>query len=123
MSNLISNQRINRQKLAFAKKLRAEMTDSEKALWKELRRNNLLGLHFRRQQIIDGFIVYFYCHKARLIIEVDGAIHNFRIEYDNLRDKVFSSKDLFTIRFSNNEINNNLNSLLKTISSICIARM
>ena len=123
MSNLIRRQKINKQKQALAKKLRIEMTESENILWKELRTNKLIGLHFRRQQIIDGFIVDFYCHKARLIIEVDGAIHQTRIEYDNLREKSFISKDLFTIRFSNKEICNNLESVLKKIIEICIARM
>ena len=74
MSNIIRGQRNRRQKQAFAKKLRAKMTDYEKILWKRLRTNKLLGLHFRRQQIIDGFIVDFYCHKTKLIIEIDGGI-------------------------------------------------
>ena len=47
------------------------MTPAEKILWKELRANKL-GVHFRRQQVIQGFIVGFYCHKAELVVEVDG---------------------------------------------------
>ena len=47
------------------------MTPAEKILWNELRANKL-GVHFRRQQVIAGFIVDFYCHKSALVIEVDG---------------------------------------------------
>ncbi len=51
------------------------MTSAEKLLWQELRANKL-GVHFRRQQVIAGFIVDFYCHKADLIVEVDGETHD-----------------------------------------------
>ena len=51
------------------------MTPAEKILWQELRANKL-GVHFRRQQAIAGFIVDFYCHKAGLVVEVDGDIHD-----------------------------------------------
>ena len=123
MSNLIQGQRINRKKQILAKKLRANMTASEKILWKKLRTNKLLKLHFRRQQIIDGFIVDFYCHKTKLIIEVDGEIHQNRIEYDNLREEILTSRDLFTLRFTNKEIKNNLKSVLKRITEISRSRM
>jgi very-short-patch-repair endonuclease len=56
--------------------------------WQHLRANQLNGLHFRRQQIIDGFIADFYCHVARLVIEVDGEIHQQQAEYDAERDRV-----------------------------------
>ncbi len=99
------------------------MTNSEKSLWEKLRTNKLLGLHFRRQQIIDGFIVDFYCHKIKLIIEVDGEIHQSRIEYDNLREEILTSRGLFIVRFSNKEINNDLESVLKRITEICMPLM
>ncbi len=123
MSTLIRGQSINRKKQTLAKKLRANMTTSEKILWGKLRTNKLLKLHFRRQQIIDGFIVDFYCHKIKLIIEVDGEIHQNRIEYDNLREEILTSRDLFILRFSNKEIKNNLKSVLKKITEICTSRM
>ncbi len=64
---------------ARARELRREMTPAEKVLWQELR-GNKLGLHFRRQQIIAGFIADFYCYAASLIIEVDaGSIVNKQI--------------------------------------------
>ncbi|MBC6941031.1 MAG: DUF559 domain-containing protein [Chloroflexi bacterium] len=57
----------------------------EKILWKELRASKL-GVYFRRQQVIQGFIVDFYCHMAGLVIEVDGDVHDLRKEEDERRD-------------------------------------
>ncbi len=52
-----------------------------RSIWQELR-GNKLGVHFRRQQVIAGFIVDFYCHKAALVVEVDGDIHDLQQEED-----------------------------------------
>jgi very-short-patch-repair endonuclease len=59
-----------------AKVLRKTMTDAEILLWKALRNRRLNGFKFRRQHPIKGFIADFYCHEARLVIEVDGEIHD-----------------------------------------------
>jgi very-short-patch-repair endonuclease len=75
VQNIIPGQKINPEKLERARELRREITSAEKMLWLELRENKL-GAHFRRQQIIAGFIVDFYCHSASLAIEVDGGIHD-----------------------------------------------
>ena len=75
IKNIIPGQRVVKEKLQRARELRREMTPAEKILWQELR-GNKLGVHFRRQQIIAGFIVDFYCHKVGLVIEVDGDIHD-----------------------------------------------
>jgi very-short-patch-repair endonuclease len=66
--------------------LRENMTDPEKLLWEKLKGNQLLGLRFRRQHPIDIFIADFYCHKARLVIEVDGEIHKSHKEYEDGRE-------------------------------------
>ena len=60
--------------------MRCEPTPSEKRLWQKLRQKQLLGFKFRRQQAIDRFIVDFYCAKARLVVEVDGGIHDYTQE-------------------------------------------
>lgn len=75
LKNIIQGQAVTKEKLERAKELRREMTPTEKILWQELRANKL-GVHFRRQQIIAGFIVDFYCHQADLVIEVDGSVHD-----------------------------------------------
>ncbi len=73
--NIVIGQGVQLAKVERARQLRREPTREEALLWERLRRNQLDGLHFRRQQIIDGFIVDFYCHAAGLVVEVDGPIH------------------------------------------------
>ena len=65
VKNIVTNQKVTAQKLQRAKELRREMTPAEKILWEELRANKL-GAHFRRQQVIAGFIVDFYCHPVKI---------------------------------------------------------
>lgn len=59
-----------------AKELRNNMTEAEKLLWGKLQKNKIMGLRFKAQHPIDIFIADFYCHKLKLVIEVDGGIHN-----------------------------------------------
>ncbi|RMD61118.1 DUF559 domain-containing protein, partial [Candidatus Parcubacteria bacterium] len=87
---VVTNPMINPAKLEQAKAMRRNMTPAEKRLWSVLRRNQLDGLHFRRQQIIDGFIVDFYCHAAGLVVEVDGPAHEMQKEYDAERDRILA---------------------------------
>jgi len=94
VKNIIPGQNVTKEKLQRAKELRRDMTPAEKILWQELRANKL-GVHFRRQQVIAGFIVDFYCHKAALVIEVDGDIHDLQQEEDARREKVV--KDLSAV--------------------------
>ena len=81
------------------------MTPAEKtrSVWQELR-GNKLGVHFRRQQVIAGFIVDFYCHKAGLVIEVDGDIHDLQQEEDARREKVLREMGLRIVRSGNEEV-------------------
>lgn len=83
------------------RKMRREMTPAEAILWKYLRTNQLDGLHFRRQQVIDGFIADFYCHAARLVIEVDGEVHDQQPDYDAERDRILTARGLRILRFTN----------------------
>ena len=71
-NKITSGQKVHPDKLAFAKRLRREMTPPERRLWKALRGNMLDGFHFRRQQVIEGYIADFYCDAAKLAIELDG---------------------------------------------------
>ncbi|MBH8562944.1 DUF559 domain-containing protein [Nostoc sp. CENA67] len=117
--NIIVGQKINSIKLERAKELRRQMTPEEKILWQHLRTNHLHGLHFRRQQIIDGFIADFYCHAAGLVIEVDGKIHQQQAEYDAERDKVLSARGLRLLRIKNEEVRQELDQVLMRISKAC----
>lgn len=107
VKNIIPGQKVTKEKLERAKELRREMTPAEKILWREVRAKKL-GVRFRRQQIIQGFIVDFYCHKAALVIEVDGDIHDLQQEEDARREKVLSALGLRIVRFGNDEVLRNL---------------
>lgn len=79
------------------------MTPAEKLLWQEVRAKKL-GVRFRRQQVIAGFIVDFYCHKAALVVEVDGDVHDLQQEEDERREKVLTEMGLRIVRFGNDEV-------------------
>lgn len=90
----------------FAKQLRANETDAEKLLWNYLKTINIPKIRFRRQHPILFFIADFYCHKAKLVIELDGNHHNLPIQYlyDQNRDSELKELGLKVIRFTNEEI-------------------
>jgi very-short-patch-repair endonuclease len=117
--NIVIGQKVDPIKTQLAQALRRQMTAEEKILWQHLRANRLNGLHFRRQQIIDGFIADFYCHAAGLVIEVDGKIHEKQIEYDAERDKVLSARGLRLLRIKNEEVRQELDKVLKRILTAC----
>src|SRR6185369_2730921 len=108
-------QRVDPSKLSLAKQFRREMTPAELTLWKALRRNQVDGLHFRRQQVIAGFIVDFYCHAPRLVIEVDGGVHKSSVRYDQERDRLLESHGFRILRLRNETILNDLPSALAEI--------
>src|SRR5438270_611728 len=84
--NIVIGQRVDPAKVLRSKELRRQMTPAERSLWNCLRANRLGGLQFRRQQVIDGFIVDFYCHAAAVVVEADGPVHEQQAEYDAERD-------------------------------------
>ena len=88
-------------------------------MWQELRANKL-GVHFRRQQVIAGFIVDFYCHKAALVIEVDGDIHDLQKEEDAQREKALSELGLRIVRFRNDEVLKNLSEVVEQIKNLVL---
>ena len=112
--NIITNQPVTKEKLQRAKELRREMTPAEKILWEELRANKL-GVHFRRQQVVQGFIVDFYCHQAGLVIEVDGDVHDLQKEEDERREKVLSALGLRVVRFRNDVVMRELSAVVGKI--------
>lgn len=101
--HVIKCNRINPAKLELARQFRKNPTPKEDEVWQWLRRNQMLGLKWRRQQIIEGFIADFYCHELSLVLEIDGEVHlsKEQMEYDQYRDYVFQSKGIYTIRISN----------------------
>ncbi len=119
VKNIIPGQSVTEEKLERAKELRRNMTPAEKILWNEVCANKL-GVHFRRQQIIAGFIVDFYCHKSALVIEVDGDIHDLQKEADAQREKAFSELGLRIVRFRNDEVLKNLSEVVEQIKNLVL---
>jgi len=117
--NIVIGQKVEKKKLQRAKELRRTLTPEEKILWQHLRTNRLAGLHFRRQQVIDGFIVDFYCHQSGLVVELDGTVHQTQKNYDAGRDRTLSQRKLRTLRIKNEEIRKNLEGVLARILDAC----
>jgi len=98
----------------FAHWLRNNMTQAETLLWTELR-NNQMGIRFKAQHPMMNYIVDFYSYKLKLVIELDGPIHNFKISYDTERKQNIENAGNSIIRFPNEQVINNLNEVLDTI--------
>ncbi len=108
----------SQEKKAFAKTMRKEQTPAEESLWNALKRRRYikpLGVRFHRQVIILGYIVDFWCPSANLAIECDGHLHN--KQYDQLRDNRLKSIGIKVLRFSNNQVLEDLPSVLDSTKS------
>ncbi len=99
------------------KELRKRATPYEDLLWKKFR-DNQLGVKFKRQHSIGGYILDFYCSEKKLIIELDGEIHNTKEarEYDQVRDKFFTDLGYQTIRFKNSEVENDIAEVVSEVN-------
>jgi very-short-patch-repair endonuclease len=109
--------------MELAKMLRNTMTYHENLLWEKLKGKQICGLRFRRQHPISFFIVDFYCHEARLVIEVDGEIHVDKIDYDDGRSAEMEKFGIKVIRFTNFEVENNIGKVIKRIETIVKERI
>ena len=98
--------------------LRENMTNAEKILWEKLRNKNFQNLKFRRQHPISLYIADFYCHELKLIIEIDGGYHSAedQILRDKERTEVLNFNDIEVIRFTNQQVEQELDSVLLTLS-------
>ena len=106
--------------LKLARENRKNLTPAERKLWEFLRKRNILGMKFRRQHPVSRFIADFYCHQAKLIIEVDGGYHNDpeQEEYDKGRQNELENIGLMTIRFRNDEIEMDIKDVVERIKCV-----
>ena len=97
----------NNKLIPYAKELRKSATPWERKLWFYFFKD--YPVRFQRQKVISDFIVDFYCHKAKLIIELDGSGHFFeeQINYDDKRTKILEKNSLKVLRFTNLEVDKN----------------
>jgi len=103
--------------IELAREQRINLTDSEKIIWLKLRNKQICGFRFRCQHPIYRYILDFYCHEARLAVEIDGDIHKCRKEYDNYRDEFIKNIGITTLRFTDKEVFNNIQNVLNTIKN------
>jgi very-short-patch-repair endonuclease len=101
---------------ARARNLRGNMTDAELRLWHALRRDQLNGLHFRRQHPIGPFTLDFYCPSLRLAVEVDGGQHAEQVKQaDDRRTRWLAEKGVVVVRYWNNDVLSNLEGVLSDL--------
>jgi len=98
-----------------ARSLRKRQTDAERLLWFKLRSRQLAGYKFRRQQTMGVYIVDFICLEAKLIIELDGGQHGTQLEYDAKRSGYLNRLGFKVLRFWNNDVLQNTDSVLEFI--------
>jgi very-short-patch-repair endonuclease len=99
------------------KRLRNNATRAEEILWDELKDKKMMGYKFRRQYSIGSYVVDFYCPELKLAIEVDGTTHVTadEIEYDRNREKEIGNLNIEFLRFTNEEVYENLENVLEKI--------
>jgi very-short-patch-repair endonuclease len=100
-----------------AQALRDTETVEEKMIWDIVKDNQILGFRFRRQHPMADFIADFYCHRANLVIEIDGDVHKSQQDYDAARTEIMKTFGVSVIRFRNEEVRGNINSVKEKIKA------
>ncbi len=97
--------------------LRKNLTEAEQLLWEQLESNKFHNLKFRRQHPILNYVVDFYCHKLKLVIEIDGGYHETKeqIEKDRQRTENLIFNELTVIRYTNRQVKDNIRAVLTGI--------
>ena len=110
--------------LMYVRNMRKNPTEAEELLWTKLRGRRLNKLKFRRQQHLKGFILDFYCESVRLGVEADGEIHlgKEQQEYDKQRTEYLAESGIKILRFTNEQILNEIQEVLSNILKEAIAR-
>ena len=105
----------HRKTIDRARKLRSNLTDAERTLWRELRKPPFNGYKFRRQHPIGRYVVDFASVSAALVIELDGGQHAIVYTQDEARTRSLINLGFRAVRFWNNEVNGNLDGVLAAI--------
>ena len=99
----------------FARQLRSEQTEAEQKIWSVLRDRRLQGIKFRRQHPMPPYVLDFYCHSAKLAIELDGSQHIEQESYDQQRTEFLSQQGILVLRFWNHDVLQRREAVLETI--------
>jgi very-short-patch-repair endonuclease len=103
---------------AAARRLRRNMTPAERILWEALKGKKLSGLRFRAQHPVGPFILDFYCPARKLVVELDGGVHEEQAGYDEARTQQLEDYGYHVIRFRNEEVLTDLPSVLERILQV-----
>ena len=103
----------------MAAKNRNNMTVAEELIWQKVLRYKQTGYKFTRQKPINRFILDFYCSKLNLAIEIDGSSHNKKKGTDEMRDRFLFQIGITTVRFTNEQIINNIENVNKEVLKVC----
>ncbi|WP_180014076.1 endonuclease domain-containing protein [Acinetobacter sp. YH16031] len=116
------NKKLDPQLLIFAKFMRHTATDAEHLMWQILRAKRFMNLKFRRQHVIEPYIVDFYCHEIGLVIELDGSQHGTddAMEYDAERTKSLESLGFTVVRYWNHDVLGRTDGVLEDLWDVCL---
>ena len=121
--SLSNDPRLRQVAKQLCRDLRKKQTNAEKIFWEAVRNRRFMGLKFYRQYPIfvdvDGretfFIADFFCFEKKLVVEIDGKIHDYQKDYDALRTEIINRKGIDVIRFKNEEIEKNVDAVLRRL--------
>jgi very-short-patch-repair endonuclease len=105
------------ERIEFARTLRRQLTRAEAILWTQLRGSRFHGAKFKRQVPFDRYVVDFYCHAAKLAVEIDGKQHEWFADYDRGRSEVLERLGVQIVRFTNEEVCGDLDAVLERIQA------
>jgi very-short-patch-repair endonuclease len=108
----------SRQMVERARDLRQSETTPEELLWLALRNGQVGGLKFRRQHPIGPYVVDFFCHSSRLVVEIDGMSHAEKAEHDAARTQYLESQNLQVLRVTNGDVMCDLDAVTREIARL-----
>jgi very-short-patch-repair endonuclease len=118
MTDMFGSHAMTDRQREFAHRMRKEPTDAERVLWKRLRHDIVLaGSHFRRQALVGPFIVDFGSRKAKIVVALDGGQHDWQQASDIRRQREIEAAGYRVLRFWNNDVLGNLDSVLNEIQN------
>ena len=109
--------------ISRARRLRNRSTDAERLLWSKLRDRRMMDCKFRRQFPVGRYVVDFVCWEHSLIIELDGGHHQAQQDYDRVRTEWLQSRGFVVLRYWDNDVLTELDSVLESISEVLRKRM
>lgn len=112
------------EKLAYADKLRKRMTPAERVLWREIKRRQRKGsrFEFEAQKVVCGYIPDFVCESVKLIVEVDGKVHNKQRRKDAFRTKNLNKSGYAVVRFTNEFVIHSPEVVMDRVTRECLRR-